>query len=262
MRSWAAAGALHVAGHGQLRPLRAVPELRRRLRARVGGPRRRPGDPRAPCRARRARARGARRSAGSRRTPRARSPPARCSPARSRSGSGPRAPGSSTRSRPRPDAALGGGGERSGLGRHGDGRPSAPGRSREAPDRKLLLRRLAAAALAERPPTGFLRDFVLHPSGERKGVLDIKRRGLLRSSRSRAGAASRRASARPRRAPAWRPPRRPGRSARTTRRTCATRSSWSARCAWSTRWSSCATGAPPDDLIEPKSLAPLARDPR
>ena len=42
-----------------------------------------------------------------------------------------------------------------------------------------MLRRLAAAALAERPPTGFLRDFVLHSSGERKGVLDIKRGGLL-----------------------------------------------------------------------------------
>lgn len=47
------------------------------------------------------------------------------------------------------------------------------------PDRERMLHRLAAAALAERPPTGFLRHFVLHPSGERKGVLDIKRRGLL-----------------------------------------------------------------------------------
>jgi CBS domain-containing protein len=49
----------------------------------------------------------------------------------------------------------------------------------EAPDRKLVLRRLAQAAVAARPPTGFIRDFVLHSSGERKGVLDIKRRGLL-----------------------------------------------------------------------------------
>ena len=40
-------------------------------------------------------------------------------------------------------------------------------------------RRLRAAALAERPPTGFLRDFVLHSTGERRGVLDIKRGGLL-----------------------------------------------------------------------------------
>ena len=49
----------------------------------------------------------------------------------------------------------------------------------EAPDHKLVLRRLAQAAVAERPPTGFIRDFVLHSTGERKGVLDIKRRGLL-----------------------------------------------------------------------------------
>jgi CBS domain-containing protein len=48
-----------------------------------------------------------------------------------------------------------------------------------APGRDVMLRRLAAAALAERPPTGFLRDFVLHSSGERNGVLGIKRGGLL-----------------------------------------------------------------------------------
>ena len=52
-----------------------------------------------------------------------------------------------------------------------------------------MLRRLAAAALAERPPTGFLRNFVLHSSGERRGVLDIKRAGCSPSSRWRAGAA-------------------------------------------------------------------------
>jgi CBS domain-containing protein len=45
--------------------------------------------------------------------------------------------------------------------------------------RERMLNRLAAAALAERPPTGFLRDFVLHSTGERKGVLDIKHGGLL-----------------------------------------------------------------------------------
>jgi CBS domain-containing protein len=48
-----------------------------------------------------------------------------------------------------------------------------------APNRNLLLRRLAGAALAARPPTGFLRDFVLHSSGERRGVLDIKHGGML-----------------------------------------------------------------------------------
>lgn len=48
-----------------------------------------------------------------------------------------------------------------------------------APNRKLMLRRLGAAAVAERPPTGFLRNLVLSSSGEHKGVLDIKRRGLM-----------------------------------------------------------------------------------
>jgi CBS domain-containing protein len=48
-----------------------------------------------------------------------------------------------------------------------------------APNRGLMLRRLAAAAVAERPPTGFFRNLVLHSGGERKGVLDIKRRGLV-----------------------------------------------------------------------------------
>jgi CBS domain-containing protein len=48
-----------------------------------------------------------------------------------------------------------------------------------ARNRDETLRRLAAAALAERPPTGFLRDFVLHSAGERKGVLDIKQGGLV-----------------------------------------------------------------------------------
>jgi CBS domain-containing protein len=46
-------------------------------------------------------------------------------------------------------------------------------------ERRLMLSRLLSGALASRPPTGFLRDFVLHSSGERKGVLDIKHGGLL-----------------------------------------------------------------------------------
>lgn len=49
----------------------------------------------------------------------------------------------------------------------------------QAPRRERMLMRLAAATLAEKPPTGFLRQFVLHSSGERKGVLDIKHGGLL-----------------------------------------------------------------------------------
>ena len=47
------------------------------------------------------------------------------------------------------------------------------------PRRDRTLRRLAIAALAERPPTGFFRHFVLESSGERKGRLDIKRGGLI-----------------------------------------------------------------------------------
>jgi CBS domain-containing protein len=48
-----------------------------------------------------------------------------------------------------------------------------------APRRELVLGMLLSAALAVRPPTGFRRNFVLHSSGERKGVLDIKHGGLL-----------------------------------------------------------------------------------
>jgi CBS domain-containing protein len=42
-----------------------------------------------------------------------------------------------------------------------------------------LLRLLARLALSFRPPTGFLRDFVVEHSGERKGHLDIKHGGLI-----------------------------------------------------------------------------------
>jgi CBS domain-containing protein len=47
-----------------------------------------------------------------------------------------------------------------------------------SPKRDLLLRRLAQAALAARPPTGFRRHRVLHWGGERE-ALDIKKGGLL-----------------------------------------------------------------------------------
>ena len=47
--------------------------------------------------------------------------------------------------------------------------------TRRHPD---TLRRIAVAALSRRPPTGFLRGFVLESDGARKGLLDIKRGGL------------------------------------------------------------------------------------
>jgi CBS domain-containing protein len=48
--------------------------------------------------------------------------------------------------------------------------------ARSHPD---LLRLLAHFALQFRPPTGFLRDFVVEHSGERRGQLDIKHGGLV-----------------------------------------------------------------------------------
>jgi CBS domain-containing protein len=48
-----------------------------------------------------------------------------------------------------------------------------------APGREQTLRRLAIAALAERPPTGFWRDLVLEAGGVRRGALDVKRGGML-----------------------------------------------------------------------------------
>jgi len=52
---------------------------------------------------------------------------------------------------------------------------AAVAQTRRHPD---TLRLLAVAALGRRPPTGFLRDFVLEDDGARKGLLDIKRGGL------------------------------------------------------------------------------------
>ncbi len=53
-------------------------------------------------------------------------------------------------------------------------RPSA-----DHPQNPYLLRLLARFALSFRPPTGFLRDFVVEHSGERRGQLDIKHGGLI-----------------------------------------------------------------------------------
>jgi CBS domain-containing protein len=49
----------------------------------------------------------------------------------------------------------------------------------EARDHPDLRRLLALFALSYRPPTGFLRDFVVEHSGERRGQLDIKHGGLI-----------------------------------------------------------------------------------
>jgi len=51
--------------------------------------------------------------------------------------------------------------------------------ARPYPDQAQLLRMLARFALSFRPPTGFLRDFVVEHSGERRGQLDLKHGGMI-----------------------------------------------------------------------------------
>jgi CBS domain-containing protein len=51
--------------------------------------------------------------------------------------------------------------------------------ARPGPDHPELLRMLARFALSFRPPTGFLRDFVVEHSGERRGQLDLKHGGMI-----------------------------------------------------------------------------------
>jgi CBS domain-containing protein len=51
--------------------------------------------------------------------------------------------------------------------------------ARPYPDQAGLLRMLARFALSFRPPTGFLRDFVVEHSGERRGQLNLKHGGLI-----------------------------------------------------------------------------------
>jgi CBS domain-containing protein len=54
-----------------------------------------------------------------------------------------------------------------------------PALIREGHPRPELLRLLLRQALASKPPTGFLRDFVVEHSGRRAGRFDIKHGGLL-----------------------------------------------------------------------------------
>jgi len=50
---------------------------------------------------------------------------------------------------------------------------------REAGQRKRVLRLLLRLALADKPPTGFLKDIVVESSGAHRGHFDIKRGGLV-----------------------------------------------------------------------------------
>jgi CBS domain-containing protein len=64
------------------------------------------------------------------------------------------------------------------------GTPGAPAaatlwEARAPLDQSALRRLLARFALSFRPPTGFLRDFVVEHSGEHRGQLDLKHGGLI-----------------------------------------------------------------------------------
>jgi CBS domain-containing protein len=127
------------------------------------------------------------------------------------------------------------------------------------PDRERMLARLAAAALMERPPTGFLRHFVLHSSGERKGVLDIKHGGLLPiESLARWGGLAARVSAASTRARL-----RAAESAGTLDAADARllRDAFELVCAlrMEHQIEQLRAGEEPDDLIDPRSLAPVTR---
>lgn len=60
----------------------------------------------------------------------------------------------------------------------GLGKQLADGLSNEARN-KRFLRKMMRSTLAHRPPTGFVREFVVEASGEHRGELDLKRGGLL-----------------------------------------------------------------------------------
>jgi CBS domain-containing protein len=66
-----------------------------------------------------------------------------------------------------------------GAGLGGAGLGGSLWEARPYPERPELLRMLARFALSFRPPTGFLRDFVVEHSGERRGQLDLKHGGLI-----------------------------------------------------------------------------------
>jgi CBS domain-containing protein len=61
----------------------------------------------------------------------------------------------------------------------GSGLDAARGLWQISPDQPDLRRLLAQFALSFRPPTGFLRDFVVEHSGERRGQLDLKHGGII-----------------------------------------------------------------------------------
>ena len=129
----------------------------------------------------------------------------------------------------------------------------------EARSHPNLLRLLARLALSFRPPTGFLRDFVVEHSGERKGQLDIKHGGLIpivdlaRWAGMAAGVASASTAERLRAAEAA------GTLESSQARTLAEAFDFIFALRLDHQVEQLRRGEVPDDFIDPKTLNPLAR---
>ena len=131
--------------------------------------------------------------------------------------------------------------------------------ARPYPDHPDLLRLLARFALSFRPPTGFLRDFVVEHSGERRGQLDIKHGGMIpivdlaRWAGMAAGIASASTLERLRAAEAA------GTMESSEARTLMEAFGFIFSLRLDHQVEQLRRGQPPDDFIDPKTLNPLAR---
>ncbi len=131
--------------------------------------------------------------------------------------------------------------------------------ARPYPEHPELLRMLARFALSFRPPTGFLRDFVVEHSGEHRGQLDLKHGGLIpivdlaRWAGMAAGVASAPTPERLRAAAAA------GTMAGAEASTLAEAFGFIGSLRLDHQVEQLRRGEPPDDFIDPKTLNPLAR---
>jgi CBS domain-containing protein len=131
--------------------------------------------------------------------------------------------------------------------------------ARPYPEQPELLRMLARFALSFRPPTGFLRDFVVEHSGEHRGQLDLKHGGLIpivdlaRWAGMAAGVASAPTPERLRAAAAA------GTIEGAEASTLAEAFGFIGSLRLDHQVEQLRRGEPPDDFIDPKTLNPLAR---
>jgi CBS domain-containing protein len=131
--------------------------------------------------------------------------------------------------------------------------------ARPYPDQPELLRMLARFALSFRPPTGFLRDFVVEHSGERRGQLDLKHGGMIpivdlaRWAGMAAGVASAPTRERLRAAQAA------GTMEGAEAQTLTEAFGFIGSLRLDHQVEQLRRGEPPDDFVDPKTLNPLAR---